>query len=144
LSINNDILKKTKPMKLLITFLLLSLLKIGIAQENFNLDTLQPNQVYENILAEPIYINENNSYFVIWIKKSVKSHKHKTHTETITVIEGEGIMTVGKKSFTIKKGDFFEIPKNTFHALKVTSEIPMKVLSIQTPIFDGTDRVFED
>jgi len=131
-------------MKLLITFLLLSLLKIGIAQENFNLDTLQPKQAYENILVEPIYENENNSYFVIWIKKAVKSHKHETHTETITVIEGEGIMTVGKNSFTIKKGDFFEIPKNTFHALKVTSKTPMKVLSIQTPKFDGTDRVFED
>lgn len=131
-------------MKLLITLLFFSLLKIGIAQENFNLDSLQPNQAYENILIKPFYENENVSYYVIWIKKSVKSHKHETHTETITVMEGEGIMTVGEKSFTIKKGDFFEIQKNTFHALKVTSKNPMKVISVQTPKFDETDRVFEN
>ncbi|PKP51433.1 MAG: cupin domain-containing protein [Bacteroidetes bacterium HGW-Bacteroidetes-12] len=130
-------------MKILIFILFLFCMKIGVAQGVLNLDTLQPKQSYENILVEPIYENENNSYYVIWIKKEVKSHKHLTHTETITVIEGEGIMTVGKNSFTIKKGDFFEIPKNTFHALKVISEIPMKVLSIQMPKFDGEDRIFE-
>jgi len=99
-------------MKILIFILFLFCMKIGVAQGVLNLDTLQPKQSYENILVEPIYENENNSYYVIWIKKEVKSHKHLTHTETITVIEGEGIMTVGKNSFTIKKGDFFEIPKH--------------------------------
>ncbi len=69
-------------------------------------------------------------------------HKHREHTESITVIEGYGIMTVGEEHFEIKKGDFFVIPKNTFHALEVKSTKPIKVISIQMPKFNPKDRIF--
>ncbi len=66
------------------------------------------------------------------------------HTESITVIDGAGIMTIGEQQFEIKKGDFFIIPKDTFHSLKVTSETPVKVLSVQMPKFNKEDRIFEE
>jgi mannose-6-phosphate isomerase-like protein (cupin superfamily) len=53
-------------------------------------------------------------------------------------------MTINNKSFDIKSGDYFRIPKNTFHSLIVKSEEPMKVLSVQSPEFLGKDRVFEN
>ena len=53
-------------------------------------------------------------------------------------------ISVNKKEFEISQGDYFRIPENTYHALKVTSKEPIKVLSVQSPEFLGKDRVFED
>lgn len=117
---------------------------LGFAQEKQSLETIEPQTTYENIHVEPIYENEHASYYLIWIKQSVTSHKHVEHTENITVIDGAGIMTVGEQQFEIKKGDFFIIPKDTFHSLKVTSEAPVKVLSVQMPKFNKEDRIFEE
>jgi mannose-6-phosphate isomerase-like protein (cupin superfamily) len=52
-------------------------------------------------------------------------------------------MQLGEQIKAIKKGDFIFIPKNTFHAVKTTSEIPLKVISLQAPFFDGTDRILK-
>jgi mannose-6-phosphate isomerase-like protein (cupin superfamily) len=57
------------------------------------------------------------------------------------VIEGEGQMSLADKSFKIKKGDLVFIPKNTIHSVKTTSKQPLKVVSIQAPLFDGKDRI---
>ncbi len=113
------------------------------SQEVTDLKTIQPHKEFENILVKKLDTDNNSTSFVIWVKKGVKSHKHETHSEIISVIEGEGIMTINKKSFDIKSGDYFRIPENTFHSLKVTSNIPIKVLSIQSPEFLGKDRIFE-
>jgi len=124
---------------------LISVLLSGLAfsQELTNLKAIQPHKEYENILVKKLDTDNNSTSFVIWIKKGVKSHKHETHSEIISVIEGKGVMTINKKSFDIKSGDYFRIPENTFHSLKVNSTKPMKVLSIQSPEFLGKDRVFE-
>ena len=124
---------------------LISIIYSGLvfSQEVTNLKNIQAHKEYENILVKKLDTDNNSTSFIIWIKKGVKSHKHETHSEIISVIEGEGVMLINKKSFDIKSGDYFRIPKNTFHSLKVTSNNPMKVLSIQSPEFLGKDRVFE-
>jgi mannose-6-phosphate isomerase-like protein (cupin superfamily) len=78
---------------------------------------------------------------LIYISKEVKLHKHLEHAEHVLVLEGEGEMRLGTEVFTIKKDDLIFIPKNTPHAVKTISAIPLKVLSIQAPLFDGKDRV---
>jgi mannose-6-phosphate isomerase-like protein (cupin superfamily) len=130
-------------MKNLILFILLLIHTVSFSQEITNLNTIQPNKEYENIFIKKLDTDSNATSFVIWIKKSVKSHKHETHSEMITVIEGHGLMTIDEKSFPIKSGDYFRIPKNTFHSLEVKSDQPVKVVSIQTPEFLGKDRIFK-
>jgi mannose-6-phosphate isomerase-like protein (cupin superfamily) len=71
----------------------------------------------------------------------VKLHKHLTHSEHIYIVDGEADMTLGDRQLHIKKGDFVFIPKGTPHAVKVTSAAPLRIVSIQAPAFDGTDRV---
>jgi mannose-6-phosphate isomerase-like protein (cupin superfamily) len=60
----------------------------------------------------------------------------------VYVIDGEAEMRLGDKTVKIKNGDIIFIPKGTVHAVKVTSKRPLKVLSVQAPHSDGTDRVF--
>lgn len=113
------------------------------AQAHFELDTLQPPAEYENVYSQKIASDSLQSTFVIWIKKDVKGHFHQVHTENIIVLEGKAEMLFNGKTIIVKKGDYLNIPKGTRHSVtKVLSKKPLKVISIQSPNFDGTDRVF--
>ena len=59
------------------------------------------------------------------------------------MLEGSGDFTLGDTTQPIKKGDLITIPKNTWHGVEVTSKVPLKVVSIQSPEFKGVDRVFK-
>ena len=119
------------------------------AQTSQSLDTVKSYGDYENIYLRKLNSDSLASSFVIFIKNEVKAHKHVTHSEHVYVLDGEGEMMVGdastslsiSKKFTVKKGDMIFIPKGTVHSLAVTSKTPMKVLSVQAPMFDGKDRV---
>ena len=114
----------------------------GYTQSHFSLDTLKAPLEYNDVYVQKVYTTKNQTSFVIWIKTKVKKHKHLTHTELIQVLDGAGKMTLGNESFDIKKGDFIVVPENTEHGVVVTSSEPLKVVSIQTPEFDGTDRIW--
>jgi mannose-6-phosphate isomerase-like protein (cupin superfamily) len=107
-------------------------------------DTIKVNESYDNIAVKKLTSDKNSTTFLILIKKEVKLHKHQSHSETIYVIEGTGEMRLGEKKYLIKKGDVLFIPENMPHSVKVTSDIPLKVLSVQAPEFDGTDRILLD
>lgn len=109
-----------------------------------SLDTVKAPGMYENIYSRALYADSLASSFVIFIKKEVKEHKHVTHSEHVLVLDGEGIMKIDARSFRIKKGDLVFIPKNSWHQVKVTSKMPLKVISVQAPDFDGRDRILKE
>ncbi|MFH1005406.1 MAG: cupin domain-containing protein [Bacteroidota bacterium] len=118
------------------------------AQSLQSLDTVKALSPYENIYLRKLYSDSLVSSFIIFIKKEVEAHKHITHTEHVYILDGEGEMTMSDintdgadKKFTVKKGDIIFIPKCTVHSLKVFSQTPLKVLSVQSPMFDGKDRI---
>lgn len=128
-------------MKLLYPLLFIAFATPAFSQNSQNTDTIHCPAEIENVYSRPLYSDSLCSSFVIFIKKEVKLHKHLYHTEHVTVLEGEATMILGEKVFTVKKGDFIFIPKNTPHKVVTTSTTPLKVISIQAPYFDGTDRV---
>jgi mannose-6-phosphate isomerase-like protein (cupin superfamily) len=135
-------LTKIGNMKILTTcFLLLVTGCLSSAQNFQSLDTIKTYGDYENIYLRKLNSDSLVSSFVIFIKKEVKTYKHVSHSEHVYILDGTGEMTLGDKRFPVKKGDLIFIPKNTFHSLKVTSSIPVKVLSVQAPMFDGKDRI---
>lgn len=71
-------------------------------------------------------------------------HYHATHTEQVIVLSGEADMMLGDQKIHIKTGDVIFIPKGTKHSVNVTSAEPLKIISVQAPLFDGTDRVMVD
>jgi len=96
---------------------------------------------FDNIHVEKLGSDSRASEFIIFIKDEVKAHYHERHTELIYVLEGEAVMTLGETKQVIKAGDFIRINQATIHAVKVFSDIPLKVLSIQSPEYNGKDRV---
>lgn len=112
------------------------------AQSERTLADYQPTEDFENIHVRKINEDSLQSTFIIWVKKEVAPHFHEFHTENIVVLEGRATMQINDSVFTIRKGDYLNIPKGIVHAvLSVESRKSLKVLSIQSPIFDGSDRI---
>lgn len=114
------------------------------AQQYSELDSIGQSSLSENIYVRKIAGDSLSSSFCILIKKEVKAHKHLLHSENVIVLQGQGLMHLGEKQFVVQKGDLVFIPKNTVHAVQSTGTVPLKVLSIQSPAFDGSDRVMMD
>nr|WP_162141146.1 cupin domain-containing protein [Simiduia agarivorans] len=93
------------------------------------------------VRVQRLSTDANSSQFYIEIDQAVRPHKHLTHSETIYVIAGEGRMRLGDKTFTLRPGDFVQVPEGEVHGVDVI-RTPLKVLSVQAPEFDGTDRVW--
>ncbi|MEZ4722803.1 MAG: cupin domain-containing protein, partial [Flavobacteriales bacterium] len=110
------------------------------AQQVMNIESFQPELNYENIHVYQIDNDPLTSTFLIWVKDNVPPHFHKEHTEVVYVIQGNGTLVLGDQTKFIKEGDYIFIPKGTPHSVKVSGDKPMKVLSVQTPEFDGSDR----
>ncbi|MBK9284452.1 MAG: cupin domain-containing protein [Sphingobacteriaceae bacterium] len=126
---------------LLIPFLFLGNTKVNAQKMEMNTDTIGNNSKTDNIYSRFLFGDSLSSTFCIVIKKGVKAHKHQFHSENIVVLDGEANMQVGDVNWKIKKGDAFFIPKNTVHSAQTIGNTPLKVLSIQSPLFDGTDRI---
>lgn len=107
-----------------------------------NLGDINPEVEFENIHVEKISDDSLSSTFLIWVKSIVAPHYHAEHTEQVYVLEGTGIFTMNGSELTIEPGDLITIPKGAVHSVKVTSDTPMKVLSVQSPQFTGDDRIF--
>lgn len=113
-----------------------------LIENGVDLNSVKPGKDFENIHVKKLASDSLSTSFLIWIRESVPLHKHEKHTENVYVLEGEGDMTVGDKTLKLKAGSYIFIPKNTPHSVVVDkSKGLMKVLSVQSPNFDGTDRV---
>ena len=129
-------------MKTIILFLIAFGVNSAFAQIHKALKSYKPTAEFDNVHVLKISEDHYQSSFIIWVKDSVPEHYHVDHTENIIVLSGKAIMTIGENSITISKGDFINIPEGTKHSVKeIKSHGPLKVLSIQMPLFDGSDRV---
>ena len=97
---------------------------------------------FENIYSEKIAEDSLQSTFFIAIKKQVLHHYHKEHSECIVVLSGSGEMSVGNQKIKLRGGMQVSVPKNTVHSVLVTSKKPLRVISIQSPMFNEKDRHF--
>ncbi|HAE12984.1 MAG: cupin domain-containing protein [Chitinophagales bacterium] len=95
----------------------------------------------ETIKVQKLYEDSLNTTYVIWVRTEVPKHYHAEHTETIYVLEGIGLMTLGDQVFNIVSGDLLVVPFGTPHSVKTMSKDPLKVISVQSPFFDGSDRI---
>jgi mannose-6-phosphate isomerase-like protein (cupin superfamily) len=106
-----------------------------------NIMTLEPDKEFTNSSIKKIYSDSSVTAFVLWVRQEVPLHKHEHHTEQVYVLEGTAKMQIGEVWSEITPGTWLVIPENTPHKVTVTSATPLKVLSIQTPEYDGSDRV---
>lgn len=132
-------------MKLLFTLIFnLSLFSFFSQEFVGEFNKIRPDSTFSNIHVHQISTDSSATTFVIWVKMKVKMHKHLEHVENIYVTQGEGKFHLGATTYHIEPGDLIVVPKNTWHGVEVTSDVPLKVISIQSPEFKGIDRVFKN
>lgn len=91
---------------------------------------------------QPLAASKHSSSFLLTIDAVVPNHYHQYHTEQIYVLEGTARMRLANEERTIQPGDYLLIPPGTVHGvIEITSKKPLKVLSIQSPRFDPSDRI---
>ena len=120
------------------------LVNVSISQSVQSTGSITPSKDFENIYVHKIDGDDLATQFIIWVKDTVRTHKHENHSESVYVLEGEGLFYFEDTTFSIKEGDVIFIPKQTWHSVKVTSNNTMKVISNQSPAFYGEDRIFKD
>ena len=126
--------------------LFIQIISCHLISQNYvaSFDSIQPEKNYENINVKKLSSDINATTFAIWVKKSVRLHKHVQHVENVYISQGYGEFQLGDSTYKVKSGDLIIIPKNTWHGVVVKSKEPMKVISIQSPEFTGNDRIFKD
>lgn len=129
-------------MRFLVCFTLIWTTCTSSAQTAVQLSSIQPDTSFTNIHVQKLASDSLVSSFLVWVKDSVTVHKHAFHSETLLILEGKGILTVGDQRLKVKAGDFINVPTSSWHSLVVTSRKPLKALSIQAPQFLGKDRLF--
>jgi quercetin dioxygenase-like cupin family protein len=77
------------------------------------------------------------------VAEGVKTHFHRQHDETVTVLAGTGRMRLGEETRDVTAGTVILIPRGTLHSLEVTAG-PVEALSMFSPAFDGKDRIYVD
>jgi len=131
-----------KVIRPLISICLLCFLVINISAQSIHIPAdIKPSEEFDNLWTKDLYTDELATSKIIWIRKTVELHKHEHHTEHIYVISGSGEMSLGGEHVSIVQGDLIVIPKNTQHSVEVSSEEPLKIISIQSPKYEGNDSV---
>ncbi len=85
--------------------------------------------------------DENTASFLLSIPTETKMHFHKEHSEHILLIEGEGMVLLGYKTIKLKKNELVFVTKGTPHKIINSGKSNLKVLSIQSPFYDGSDII---
>ena len=130
---------KAMLMKVLIPLLILN---INLnAQTVVHLDSVNAIKDLGYLSITNLYSDSNATEDVVWIKTEVKPHIHSHHTEFAYILKGTGKMLLGDSTFIVSQGDLIFIPAGIVHALQVTSDTPVKVLTVHAPRYDGKDRV---
>ena len=120
---------------------IVSIIPISAVAQSLDLAPNRLSQLGKDVEVYPLAGDSLVSSFLIYVNTQVKPHYHAEHSEHVIVLEGQGMMVLGDSAFTVNAGDFLFIPKGTVHSVSKISELPLKVISIQAPNFDGKDRV---
>lgn len=123
-----------------ISFLLMVLLGINLSAQRLNLDLNGDETLGKAVDVFPLASDSLSSSFLIYIYDEVAPHYHAKHSEHVVILEGTGTMLLNDSLIQLKPQTAVFIPKGSIHSAKRTGNKPLKVLSIQAPFFDGSDR----
>ena len=65
---------------------------------------------------------------IVWIKDMAPPETHTNEIEKFLIVEGSCEIIVEKEVYQLVSGDFFAIPLYKSHMVKVTSDIPCKII----------------
>ena len=108
-------------------------------------DILKANPMPAGEKAQAITLTTDGTATVNLVRfapgAEVKPHFHKSHSETLYVIEGGGKMVVDGKEIDIGPGSIIHVPANKPHAAKCAESGELIGLQVFAPEWTEPDRV---
>jgi len=95
----------------------------------------------ENIKALPLYRDAYNAAFLVQVREREPHHYHADSNITVFVLEGRGVLHVGKQVFDMVAGDSALVPRGTPHYFVNHDAAPAAALVIYAPPPGKDDRV---
>ena len=82
--------------------------------------------------------SETSEVFIVIIElnKAPPLHKHNDTEQIFYILEGEGVLEIGKKDMyhhhteTVRSGEIIRIPPKTYHTIHCLGDQPLKYLTI--------------
>ena len=111
-------------------------------------EILKANPMEAGKNVQLIKIAETDTITVYIVRSTegyfLKPHIHKTHEESVYVIQGRGQMLINDKWVDIQPGSVHFNPMGKVHSIRHAGSGPLVVLSVFTPAMKATDRHFLD
>lgn len=99
---------------------------------DYNQWILRPDMVLpegqDDVYAKIIGFTPKMITAIVWIKEMAPQEVHDDQYERFLILEGTCDIIVAENSYSLKSGDYFQIPLHHDHVVKVTSSIPCKVV----------------
>jgi quercetin dioxygenase-like cupin family protein len=72
------------------------------------------------LVKEPTY-----TVGAVAVKDEIKAHRHKDGDHVIYIVSGQGTMTHGDQTVTLKPGMVVHVPKGVVHSIKAQGELTL-------------------
>jgi mannose-6-phosphate isomerase-like protein (cupin superfamily) len=83
---------------------------------------------YDEIFIKLIASTSKAISAIVWIKHETPMETHGTEHEKFLIVEGTCDIIIDNVPHSLKRGDYMSIPLYSDHIVKVTSDIPCKVV----------------
>lgn len=90
-------------------------------------DLSQPGD-FDDIHVRLIGYTPQVTSAIVWIKSMAPHEVHDHEYERFLIVEGTCDIVIGDKTHKLAPGDYMQIPLHSGHHVKVTSDIPCKVI----------------
>jgi len=102
--------------------------KISDYAKWLNRKDLDLNEELEDFAAKLIGYQPGAMTAIVWIKESTPYEKHDDEFEKFLIVEGTCDIITDTHTLSLVPGDYYSLPLNLGHVVKVTSKIPCKVI----------------
>lgn len=89
---------------------------------------MQLTMKLEDVFAKIIGFTPEQTTAIVWIKEMAPDETHTDEFERFLIVEGTCDIQIGEDVHSLVPGDYLQIPLHVNHFVKVTSEIPCKVI----------------
>lgn len=94
----------------------------------------------ENIKVASLGRSDSASQRVVQIRDRALLHVHKMHDATVTMMRGQGYLSLANKRVNLKAGDIIYVQRGVPHQYVNTASEPTVLLAVYSPPFDGQDN----
>lgn len=99
---------------------------------DYNQWILRPDMVLpeeaDDVYAKIIGFTPTMITAIVWLREMAPQEVHDDQYERFLILEGSCDIVVGENSYSLKSGDYFQIPLHHDHVINVTSSIRCKVI----------------